>query len=131
MKSLQVLRPARLRLCSSCISKGNALSQFPVATTRRKNFSTEQPLRNGWTKHSLGSLPKNVESKPEVLEKPWVTAYIALGSNLGDRVAMIEKACGELASRGINVIRTSSLWETEPKYVLDQESFINAVIKVG
>ncbi|POR35620.1 Folic acid synthesis protein fol1 [Tolypocladium paradoxum] len=42
------------------------------------------------------------------------TAYIALGSNLGDRVAEIEKACNEMDRRGIRVKRTSSLWETEP-----------------
>jgi 2-amino-4-hydroxy-6-hydroxymethyldihydropteridine diphosphokinase/dihydropteroate synthase len=42
------------------------------------------------------------------------TAYIALGSNMGDRIAWIEKACSEMDARGIKVKRTSSLWETEP-----------------
>jgi 7,8-dihydro-6-hydroxymethylpterin-pyrophosphokinase len=58
-------------------------------------------------------------------------AYIALGSNLGDRISMIEKACREMDSRGIRITRTSSLWETEPMYVLDQERFINGVCEVG
>lgn len=58
-------------------------------------------------------------------------AYIALGSNLGDRVGMIEKACNEMSARGIRVTRTSSLWETEPMYVLDQGDFINGVCEVG
>ena len=53
------------------------------------------------------------------------TAYIALGSNLGDRIGWIEKACNELDARGIKVKRTSSLWETEPMYVLDQDRFVN------
>ncbi|KAI1207962.1 Dihydropteroate synthase [Annulohypoxylon truncatum] len=57
-------------------------------------------------------------------------AYIALGSNLGDRVAMIEQACKEMDSRGIKVKRTSSLWETEPMYVLDQDRFVNGACEV-
>ena len=58
------------------------------------------------------------------------TAYIALGSNLGDRVAMVEQACREMDSRGIRVKKTSSLWETEPMYVLDQERFVNGACEV-
>lgn len=59
------------------------------------------------------------------------TAYIALGSNLGDRVAWIEQACAEMDRRGIKVKRTSSLWETEPMYVLDQDRFVNGVCEVS
>jgi 7,8-dihydro-6-hydroxymethylpterin-pyrophosphokinase len=44
---------------------------------------------------------------------------------------MIEKACNEMSARGIKVTRTSSLWETEPMYVLDQNSFINGACEVG
>ncbi|KAF1832531.1 folic acid synthesis protein-like protein [Decorospora gaudefroyi] len=58
-------------------------------------------------------------------------AFIALGSNMGDRVAMIERACKEMESRGkIDIIRTSSLWETEAMYVLDQENFVNGACEV-
>lgn len=59
------------------------------------------------------------------------TAYIALGSNLGDRIGWIEKACNEMDARGIKVKRTSSLWETEPMYVLDQDRFVNGACEVG
>lgn len=58
------------------------------------------------------------------------TAYIALGSNMGDRVAEIEKACREMDKRGIRVKRTSSLWETEPMYVTDQDRFLNGACEV-
>ncbi|KAI5463414.1 Dihydropteroate synthase-like protein [Mariannaea sp. PMI_226] len=58
------------------------------------------------------------------------TAYIALGSNLGDRVAEIEHACNEMDKRGIKVKRTSSLWETEPMYVEDQARFVNGACEV-
>lgn len=57
-------------------------------------------------------------------------AWIALGGNLGDRIGMIEQACKEMSARGIQVKRTSSLWETEPMYVLEQENFINGVCEV-
>lgn len=58
------------------------------------------------------------------------TAYIALGSNLGDRIGEIEKACREMDARGIRVTRTSSLWETEPMYFADQDRFVNGVCEV-
>ncbi|KAF3407759.1 Folic acid synthesis protein fol1 [Talaromyces pinophilus] len=57
-------------------------------------------------------------------------AYIALGSNIGDRIAMIERACAEMNRVGIKVKRTSSLFETAPMYVLDQEPFLNAACEV-
>lgn len=62
--------------------------------------------------------------------KRTTTAYIALGGNLGDRVAEIERACNEMDKRGIKVTRTSSLWETEPMYVTDQDRFLNGVAEV-
>ncbi|KAF2704305.1 Dihydropteroate synthase [Pleomassaria siparia CBS 279.74] len=59
-------------------------------------------------------------------------AYIALGSNVGDRIAMIEQACNEMDAGGkILVLRTSSLWETKAMYVEDQEDFINGVCEIG
>ncbi|KAG7121679.1 Folic acid synthesis protein fol1 like [Verticillium longisporum] len=63
-------------------------------------------------------------------EPKTVTAYIALGSNLGDRIGWIEKACREMEARGVHVKRTSSLWETEPMYVLEQDRFVNGACEV-
>ncbi|KAF2877557.1 folic acid synthesis protein-like protein [Massariosphaeria phaeospora] len=58
-------------------------------------------------------------------------AFIALGSNLGDRLTMIENACKELDKSGkIKVLRTSSLWETKAMYVVDQDKFVNGVCEV-
>ncbi|KAF1812060.1 Dihydropteroate synthase [Eremomyces bilateralis CBS 781.70] len=60
-----------------------------------------------------------------------VRAYIALGSNMGDRIAMIEEACKEMDSDGtIKILRTSSLWETEAMYVSDQNNFVNGACEV-
>jgi 2-amino-4-hydroxy-6-hydroxymethyldihydropteridine diphosphokinase/dihydropteroate synthase len=58
-------------------------------------------------------------------------AYIAFGSNLGDRVAEIEKACKQMEADGqIKILRTSSLWETKAMYVVDQDKFVNGVCEV-
>jgi 2-amino-4-hydroxy-6-hydroxymethyldihydropteridine diphosphokinase/dihydropteroate synthase len=57
-------------------------------------------------------------------------AHIALGSNLGDRIAWIEKACNMMDSRGIRVIRTSGLWETKAMYVTDQPKFLNGACEI-
>jgi 2-amino-4-hydroxy-6-hydroxymethyldihydropteridine diphosphokinase/dihydropteroate synthase len=58
-------------------------------------------------------------------------AFIALGSNVGERVEMIEKACLEMDRANIKVLRTSSLFETAPMYYLDQEPFMNGVCEVS
>ena len=59
---------------------------------------------------------------------PQATAYIALGSNLGDRSAYIHNALDSLvADAAISVIRTSELIETQPLGPQDQPKFLNAV----
>lgn len=58
-------------------------------------------------------------------------AMIGLGGNMGNRISSIEEACRILDSRGINVVKTSSLYETEAMYVIDQEPFINGVCEVS
>lgn len=57
-------------------------------------------------------------------------AFLALGSNLGNRVQMIELAVREMAYRGLTVVRTSALYETEPMYLKTQDSFINGTCEV-
>ena len=57
--------------------------------------------------------------------------YIALGSNVGDRISMIEAACQEMRKHSIKVIRTSALYETEAMYVTEQEPFVNGVCEVS
>ena len=57
-------------------------------------------------------------------------AYLALGSNLGNRVEMIESAVREMNERGLTVLRTSALYETKAMYLENQESFINGACEV-
>ena len=58
------------------------------------------------------------------------TAFLALGSNIGDREANLRDAVDRLASDEIHVLRRSSLYETAPQEMLDQPSFLNAVVEV-
>jgi 2-amino-4-hydroxy-6-hydroxymethyldihydropteridine diphosphokinase len=55
------------------------------------------------------------------------TAYIGLGSNLGDRMATLRMAIQRLETLG-RIAGVSSLYETEPVGYLEQPSFLNAVI---
>jgi 2-amino-4-hydroxy-6-hydroxymethyldihydropteridine diphosphokinase len=57
-------------------------------------------------------------------------AYLGLGSNLGDRAANLAEAIRHLTDERVNVTRMSSIWETEPRDVLDQPWFLNQVIEV-
>jgi 2-amino-4-hydroxy-6-hydroxymethyldihydropteridine diphosphokinase len=57
------------------------------------------------------------------------TAYLALGSNVGDREANLREALERLESEEVRVTRKSSIYETEPRYVLDQPEFLNAVVE--
>jgi 2-amino-4-hydroxy-6-hydroxymethyldihydropteridine diphosphokinase len=59
------------------------------------------------------------------------TAYLGLGSNIGDRRAQLESAVGALGDHGVEVQASSSVYETEPVgLVLDQRSFFNACLRV-
>jgi dihydroneopterin aldolase/2-amino-4-hydroxy-6-hydroxymethyldihydropteridine diphosphokinase/dihydropteroate synthase len=58
--------------------------------------------------------------------------FIALGSNIGDRMGNIRRAVKSLESEdGIRVIRTGRMYESEPMYVEDQARFANTVIEVS
>jgi 2-amino-4-hydroxy-6-hydroxymethyldihydropteridine diphosphokinase len=57
-------------------------------------------------------------------------AYLALGSNVGDRDANLARARRLLAERGARLLRASSVIETEPWGVADQPRFLNQVIEV-
>jgi 2-amino-4-hydroxy-6-hydroxymethyldihydropteridine diphosphokinase len=62
---------------------------------------------------------------------PPVTAYIALGSNLGDREATLRSAVAMMAAvDGIVVMRQSALIETEPVGPAGQGPYLNGVVEI-
>lgn len=58
------------------------------------------------------------------------TAYIALGSNLGDREANLRKALLLLWQQGVEVQAVSGFLDTTPYGVTDQPRFLNVVCRV-
>ena len=59
------------------------------------------------------------------------TAYVGVGSNVGDRVAFCRRAVDELsAAPDVDVTAASSLYETSPLGGPPQRSFINLVVKL-
>lgn len=61
----------------------------------------------------------------------WHKAYIALGSNLGDRRSNLEEAIKAIAACGhTKVTKASKTYETEPVGYLDQENFLNCAVEV-
>jgi 2-amino-4-hydroxy-6-hydroxymethyldihydropteridine diphosphokinase len=60
-----------------------------------------------------------------------LTGYLGLGSNIGARRAHLEAAVAALPERGVSVLASSSVYDTEPVgLVLDQPEFLNACVRV-
>ena len=112
--------------------------ESPSSSTRRKIIQdvkiASQELERGRRQLSASSkmnvkptdVDRLVPRQPATVHR----AMIALGSNIGDRISMIEQACEKMPPRGINVKATSLLYETAPMYVTDQASFYNGVCEV-
>jgi 2-amino-4-hydroxy-6-hydroxymethyldihydropteridine diphosphokinase len=58
------------------------------------------------------------------------TAYLSLGSNLGDRAAFLNEALNRLEAAGVPVVRRSSIHETKPQDFHDQPWFLNMAVEV-
>jgi 2-amino-4-hydroxy-6-hydroxymethyldihydropteridine diphosphokinase len=57
--------------------------------------------------------------------------YLSLGSNVGERRAALEAAVAALPGHGVEVLASSSVYETEPVgEVLEQRDFLNACVRV-
>jgi 2-amino-4-hydroxy-6-hydroxymethyldihydropteridine diphosphokinase len=59
-----------------------------------------------------------------------VEIYLALGSNLGDRMGNLTSAVKHLSQK-IKIKKLSSVYETEPMYVKQQPLFLNAVLSAS
>jgi 2-amino-4-hydroxy-6-hydroxymethyldihydropteridine diphosphokinase len=58
-------------------------------------------------------------------------AYLSLGSNLGDRIQNIRKALELLARAGVEILRISSFYKTEPVDFRPQPWFVNCAAEVA
>ena len=60
-----------------------------------------------------------------------IRAILGLGSNVGDRGANLRDAIARLrAAPGVNFLRQSRVYQTEPIGVTDQPEFLNMVVEV-
>lgn len=57
------------------------------------------------------------------------TIYLALGSNLGDRRALLAQGLSALAEGGVTVAVCSSVYETDAVAALPQPPYLNLVIR--
>jgi 2-amino-4-hydroxy-6-hydroxymethyldihydropteridine diphosphokinase len=56
-----------------------------------------------------------------------VTIYLALGSNLGDRMGNLASALERLSQK-VTIKKVSSVYETEPVYYKEQPLYLNVVL---
>lgn len=90
-------------------------------------------------KESIGSVgvelelernPNSHDYEPKTSKKSIV--FLSLGSNLGDREKNLRDAVKKLrANQNLDIISISSIYETEPMYVENQEYFYNIVLKAA
>jgi 2-amino-4-hydroxy-6-hydroxymethyldihydropteridine diphosphokinase len=56
-------------------------------------------------------------------------AYVGLGSNIGDRLENLRRAVSLLGERGVAILRSSRVYETDPVGGPPQDPYLNAVVE--
>lgn len=70
-----------------------------------------------------------IETVSVEISRGWHTAYLSVGSNMGDREARLNGAVRKLEeNRKIKNVRTSSWIETEPYGYTEQDTFLNGAV---
>lgn len=73
-------------------------------------------------------IPLPFESVSICIRRFWHTAYVALGSNMGDKKKYLDDALKELAeSENIRLKKTASYIESEPYGGVEQDCFLNSI----
>lgn len=62
--------------------------------------------------------------------QPIVHAYVSLGSNLGDRAGNLLMGIRGMLDAGLETIRLSSIYETEPVETSPQPAFLNMIAEL-
>lgn len=74
---------------------------------------------------------RHLESAAIEIERKWHKAYISLGSNMGDKESNLREAIEKIRNtKYINIIKESSIIDTEPWGYEEQDSFKNCVIEI-
>lgn len=64
------------------------------------------------------------------MPRPLKTAWLSLGSNLGNPREQLSEACRRLQASGVLISKSSSMLESKPWGKTDQPDFVNQVLKV-
>lgn len=74
-------------------------------------------------------IPMKFESVSVKIHRGWHDCYVALGSNLGNREALLKEAVAKLEKeKHIRKLKTSSFIRTAPYGVTDQPEFLNGAV---
>lgn len=88
--------------------------------------SVRLELKKPWAPIGLPLKTVSVE-----VERSWHTAYLALGSNMGDKKAYLDSGVeGLRQTKGCRVLAVSDYLATEPYGVTDQDEFLNGAMKI-
>lgn len=58
------------------------------------------------------------------------TAYLLSGSNIGNRQHFLERALEKMMLQGVHIIKTSSIYETQPWGVAHEGDYLNMAIHI-
>jgi dihydroneopterin aldolase/2-amino-4-hydroxy-6-hydroxymethyldihydropteridine diphosphokinase len=64
------------------------------------------------------------------ITRKWHTAYLSLGSNIGDKMHNIEEALRLLSAKTTKVTKVSKLYTTKPVGYTDQDDFLNGCAEI-
>ena len=65
------------------------------------------------------------------IERFWHTAYIAMGSNMGDKKKYMDMALAQFEDNPkVRLVKTASYINTEPYGGVEQDSFLNSICKI-
>lgn len=116
------LRENTYRLIESAVER---LAEHLLLHTPRLN-AIELEILKPWAPIGLP-----LESVSVKIKRGWHQAYLALGSNLGDKQAYLKGAVEKLAKTfGIRVKQVSEFIETEPYGGVEQDTFLNGCMEV-
>lgn len=71
-----------------------------------------------------------MERTPETTSQDPHEAYVALGANLGDRLANLRDSCAGLQAAGVEILGFSRVFETDAVADEAQPAYLNAALRV-
>ena len=116
----QLMQEGTYNLIETCAEK--IAMRLLDAYTSIKEITVKIEKPHAPIKHSFGHVAVLLSRKRE-------TAYIGLGSNMGDRESNLSKAISAMSSQpGLKVIKSSNFYETKPVSDIPQDDYLNAVV---